>query len=320
VALVSIFAAGWIADNFPTITTYCVLLTVAGICGVLDVGLFSGVKEPTGEARLRKEIPDAEVAPLPPFFAGLREPLQEPAVRTFLLFASLLMFSYGTFAPFLWLQMREVLGYDNVAMGLALNVSPMLGVILTSRFWGGAIKQYGSRPVVRMGSFALIFIPMVWLTPGADSLPLLMAFLFLSGVFFCALELCNQNLITGLMPHIPRSTIVALFAICAGTSYAVASCLGGRIALYLTGYRYEILGVELNKYHVVMLCSLLVRIMNAAWIAPRMQEPEAHSTREAVKEIGSGLKEKGHDFAHYVPEMAQSVAARITRPFGLRDD
>jgi hypothetical protein len=95
-------------------------------------------------------------------------------------------------------------------MGVVLNVAPMIGVLLTSRFWGGVIKKYGNRPVVRMGSFALIFIPIVWLTAGANSTPVLFVFLFMSGVFFCALELTNQNLMVGLARHIPRSTITAL--------------------------------------------------------------------------------------------------------------
>ncbi|HEX8236735.1 MAG TPA: MFS transporter [Abditibacteriaceae bacterium] len=264
-------------------------------------------------------MPD-EVAPLPPFWASLREPLHEPVMRNFLLYVALLFFTYGTFAPFAWLHMREVLTYDNITMGVVLNVAPMIGILMTSRFWGNVIKKYGNRPVIRMGSFAIIFIPMIWMTAGANSTAVLFLFLFFSGVFFCAMELTNQNLMVGLARHIPRSTITALFAICAGTSFALASCLGGRIALYLEGFRYEVLGLTIVKYHVVFLLSLLVRIINAAFVAPRMEEPESVSTRATVLEIGYELKEKSQDIVQFVPEMAQSVAARITRPFGIRDD
>jgi MFS family permease len=319
VALFCVLGSGWIADNYPNVTVYGVLLALAAVCGVIDVALFFGVKEPACEAQFRKTKPE-EVAPLPPFWASLREPLREPVIRNFLIYVSLLFFAYGSFAPFAWLHMREVLTYDNVTMGVVLNVAPMIGVLLTSRFWGGVIKKYGNRPVVRMGSFALIFIPIVWLTAGANSTPVLFVFLFMSGVFFCALELTNQNLMVGLARHIPRSTITALFAICAGTSFALASCLGGRIALYLEGWRYEILGLTMVKYHVVFLMSLLVRIVNSVFVAPHMQEPEAVSTLAAVKEIGNELKGKSQDIVQFVPEMAQSVAARITRPFGIRDD
>jgi MFS family permease len=319
VALFCVLGSGWIADNFPSITVYGVLLALAALCGVMDMALFFGVKEPPCEAQLRKTMPQ-EVTPLPPFWASLREPLREPVIRNFLIYVALLFFTYGSFAPFAWLHMREVLTYDNVTMGVVLNVAPMIGVLLTSRFWGGVIKKYGNRPVIRMGSFALIFIPMVWLTVGANSPAVLFVFLFFSGVFFCALELTNQNLMVGLARHIPRSTITALFAICAGTSFALASCLGGRIAVYLEGFSYDILGITMVKYHVVFLMSLLVRIVNAAFVAPRMQEPESVSTLATVKEIGHELREKSQDIVQFVPEMAHSVAARITRPFGIRDD
>jgi hypothetical protein len=66
--------------------------------------------------------------------------------------------------------------------------------------------------------------------------------------------------------------------------------------LYLEGWRYEILGLTMVKYHVVFLMSLLVRIVNSVFVAPHMQEPEAVSTLAAVKEIGNELKGKkpGH--------------------------
>src|SRR4028119_2043973 len=187
--------------------------------------------------------------------------------------------------------MREVLGYDKVIMGLVLNVAPMLGVILTARFWGSAIKNYGNRPVMHMSSLTMILIPVVWLTAGAKLTLVLMVFLFLSGVFFCSLELTNQNLITGLVRHIPRSAVTALLAICAGTSFALASCLGGRVTLFLENFRFEILGLTMVKYHVVYLLSLLVRIVNAFFVVTRMEEPESASTRATIMEMGQVLKE-----------------------------
>lgn len=321
---VSLFVAlgsGWLADTYPNLAVYCLLLALAGIAGVLDVALFLGVKEPPAAPNANGAAATATAngaggaasgnataaaradVGAPPFFASLREPLRDPAIRSFLLFAALLTFSYGAMGPFLWLHMREVLHYSNVTTGLVLNVAPILGVICTSRFWGGVIKQHGNRPVMRMGSFGMLFMPLVWLTPAAQFAPVLAVFLFLSGVLFCALELTNQNLITGLSPHVPRSTLTALFAIASGTAFALASCLGGRLAQWLQGSTFHILGMTLVNYHVLFGCALLVRLINTTFVAPRLREPEATGTLEAVREI--------------VPEIAQSLA-RLIRPFTAR--
>ncbi len=291
VSLVMALGSGWIADNFPSLTVYCVLLALAGVAGLLDIAFFLGVTEPPANASsiptslseaqnsttdaVGKTSPDVA---LPSFFASLREPLRDGSIRTFLLFAALLTFSYGAMGPFLWLHMREVLGYNNVVTGLILNVAPILGVICTSRFWGGVIKRHGNRPVMRMGSFGMLFMPLVWLTPAAQWAPALALFLFGSGVLFCALELCNQNLITGLSPHVPRSTLTALFAIASGTSFALASCLGGRVAQWLAGSQFHLLGMTLVNYHVLFGCALLVRLINTTFVAPRLREPESTGT------------------------------------------
>jgi hypothetical protein len=318
VALISALGTGYLIDAYPTLEMYCAILIVASICGVLDVGLFVSVKEPPGDAIKRKLAPESAV-PLQGFFASLREPLHDTKVRVFLLYLSLLLVSYGSVGPFLWLHMKDVLLYDNVVMGLVLNVLPLLAIVASSRYWGQAVKQYGNKPIMRLGTFGLIFMPLVWFTPLQEIPPLLGAFLFISGLLFCALEIVNQNLITGVSPHIPRSTIVALVSICGGLSFAVASILSGRVAEWLTGWRFEILGFTLVKYHLLFAFSTLIRVLNFWLVVPKLEEPKAAPTRLAVREMRRGLRERSTEVAHLVPEIAQNVAARVTRPFGWRD-
>ncbi len=304
VSLLLALTTGWVADNYPSLTVYCVIMAVAGIAGVLDIVLFVSVKEPVGTAALRNL--DKEAPPLPPFFASLREPLHDPAVRTYLLFVALFTFSIGSVGPFFWLHMKEVLHFPYDVMALVLNVAPLMGSFSTSRFWGGIIKQYGARPVLRFGSFGLIFVPVMLFITGSNSAVMLAINLFLSGVLFCAVDLTNQTQIQGLSPHIPRSTMTALFSIAAGMSFALASCFCGYLARSLDGMHYELWGTPIVNYHVLFLISLAVRIINATFVAPRLQEPDSMRTLDAVREV--------------VPQIAESVAARITRPFGFRED
>jgi hypothetical protein len=66
------------------------------------------LKSPPCEAQFRKTKPD-EVAPCRRSGPAYANHLREPVIRNFLIYVSLLFFAYGSFAPFAWLHMREVL-------------------------------------------------------------------------------------------------------------------------------------------------------------------------------------------------------------------
>lgn len=308
VALFTSTAGGLIADRYPSLTVYCLILALAGVCGMLDILFFIGVREP----KKTFSSPDVDQAldelarDLPSPLDSIREPLSDPSVRRFLMFVSLLMAGYALQGPFLWLHCLENLRMNKTTTGLILNGAPLLAMAVTSRFWGDVTRRHGSRPVMRLASLGLMIIPLGWIFSTDESAILLGVLLFLSGILACAIELSNVNLITGLAPHVPRSTMTAVFSIAAGTSFALASIVGGRIADALDGWEIHILGHTYLNYHVLFACSMLVRVINALFIAPRLHEPEATSTRDVVRDL--------------FPQIAEGLSARITRPFGTRGE
>src|SRR5690606_22526906 len=117
------------------------------------------------------------------------------------------------------------------------------------------------------------------------------------------------NLIMGLSPHVPRSSMAALVSISAGVSFAIAAWLGGALAqslVWINSSGIDWLGMPIVNYHFLFLISLGLRLVNATFVAPLLQEPEAVGTLDTVKEV--------------FPELAQSFAARFTRPLGVRED
>ena len=48
-AIITALASGFIADRYPQTEVYCALLVFAGFCGIMDIALFIGVKEPPVE-------------------------------------------------------------------------------------------------------------------------------------------------------------------------------------------------------------------------------------------------------------------------------
>ena len=314
IALVTSLAGGFIADKFPNLTAYSIILALAGVAGVLDVALFIGVRDPPPSPRIDADGVATDPQHTPPFWASLIEPLRDPAIRTFFIFVSFTMLSAGLIGPFMWLHSLEHLNMSKTTTGLMLTVAPLLGVVWSSRFWGEVIKRHGNRPVMRVVSVGLILVPLYWMAvrPSAsgiaESWGTFIVMTVITGTLWAGLELTNHNLLLGLSPHIPRSTLTALFSITTGLSFAAAAWLGGAVAHWLTliDFEYEVFGVEIIKYHILFSCALVLRLINAILIAPRLREPASSGTIDTVKEI--------------VPEMIDSFAARLRWPFGAREE
>jgi MFS family permease len=305
VAVLTTIVSGLIADHYSSLNVYCILLALAGVCGMLDIAYLIGVREP--ETNAETNVKPSRTSP--PIWEMVSVPLRETAIRRFLLFVSILMFSYGLQGPFLWLHALEYLHLSKTLTGLLLAGVPLVAIASTTRFWGDVLRRYGNRPVMRFASMGIALASVGWLIarPGAwDVLPFL---LFASGAMAGALELANQNLITGLSPHVPRSSLAAMFSISAGVSFAVAAWLGGALAqafVWINNSGLDWFGMPIVNYHMLFLISLALRLFNATFVAPRLHEPEAVSTIATVKEV--------------FPELAQAFAARFTRPLGVRED
>lgn len=292
----------WINDHFQPLEVYSILLAIAALAGIADVAMFIGVKEPPPAPRydVNGEVMPDHRTHQPPLLASLREPLRDPAIRNFLIFVSLLMAGYGLQGAFLWLHALYYLGLSKTVTGIIVSGAPLLGMSCGMPFWSKVIKRYGTRPVMRMCSVGLVFVPIGWITAQPGEWTTIALMTFLSGFLAGAIELSNQNLVTGLSPHVPRATMAALFSIAGGLSFGLASLLGGKLAEFLYGMRQPFMGMTIINYHVLFLCSMLVRIINATIVAPRLREPASTSTLDTVKEI--------------IPEIAQSFADLLTRP------
>ncbi len=306
VALMMTVISGLIADNYSDIKVYSGLLAIAGFCGIFEILVLMRVHEPQNDVvndgiKVKRKSPS--------LINTVMVPLRDAPIRKFLLFISLLMVSYGFQGPFLWLYALEYLELPKTLTGLLLSGVPLVAIACTTRFWGDVLRRYGNRPVIRFASMIIALSSLGWIIarPGAwDVIPIILIF---TGSMAGAIELANLNLVTGLSPHVPRSSVAAMLAIASGMSFAIAAWFGGALAealLWINTSGYDWFGMQVINYHILFLISLALRLFNATFVAPRLQEPEAVGTIDAVKEL--------------VPELAQSFAARFTRPLGARDD
>lgn len=323
------YLKAWSQDEFPPLLLYSVVLTVAAICGVMDIVLFWNVRETPEHiqqmagrprrttktvARALRDRPvtentgrvwrgvNREAAEM---VASLQQPLRERLVRNYLLFAGTAVMGFASQGALLWLLCLENFEWPKTQTGFVLTVAPMVAMALTSPFWGRMVKEHGTRPIARTVSILLIFIPVAWLLATPNSWWPMLVIVGISGFLAVAYDICNLNFITRAAPHLPRPTLTALFGITTGTVAGVTSWLAGAAAQQLEGFHLELLGREFVNYHVLFAFSLVVRIVNAFVFAPRLEEPDATPTREAVRETAMSL---------YL-----AFISRLTAPFGARD-
>jgi hypothetical protein len=308
VAIFAVFIGGSIADHagwfkaqsageWPPLLTYSALLTVAAICGVLDIAVFLGVKEPPRAAKPENS---------PAFWASLRQPLQERAVRNYLLFTIFAMMGMAASGPLLWLFCLEFLEFDKTQTGFLLTICPLLGMALSARWWGGIAKTYGTRPMMRFASVGMVFVPVCWLFAIPENRAGLAVMLFFSGILFSAYEISNLNFITRACPHLPRPTLTALFSICAGTTFALTAWAAGFAAEKLAFWHFEIAGMQFVNFHLIWMVSIALRLINAIFLAPKLEEPNASATRTMIDEVGANI--------------AAAFGTRFTRLFQARGE
>lgn len=285
VAVVIMLVSGMVADRIPTLNGYAIILAITAALGMIEFILFLDLRErqsgpATPEANVDSAIAESSFALA----------IRDVAVRRYLVFTSLMFFGYGSLGAFLWLHAMEYLKLSKT-MGGFIFIASMLAQAGASRFWGGVIRQYGARPVLRFTSAALTTIPLFWIfAPGPQWGPwlpwcFLTAAMFYSGIVYSGYDLCNFNAITTLSPHIPRATMAALFAIVSDLSMVIASWYSGALSQALKGWHCEVLGMTFINYHVVFLCSFAVRVVGSMIVAPGLREPNSRGTRETVRAV-----------------------------------
>ncbi len=133
-AIFTALGSGYLADRYPSNEVLCALLIFAGFCGLMDIALFIGVKEPP-----------VEVAPPDEKLPSVRETmggaLHDSEMRRFLAFVSLLCAGYGLTGAISWLFALEYLKFPKTTSALVLNIGPLLGIADSSTFWGAMINR-----------------------------------------------------------------------------------------------------------------------------------------------------------------------------------
>lgn len=255
------------AAGSPSGPVLSVLAGVAAVAGVVAMWLMARQHEPAELSRTASRLRT--------FLA----PLVDRGARATLLYLVAWGAASGLGGSFFTLHML-----GNLRLGFATLAVHGAGVaaarVLAAPLWGRAIDRLGVRPALALCSFALAFVPLLWLSPSPGVVWPLAIDALLAGVFWSGHGLAAFALPMAVAPRAERPFYLGLWAMAGGLATAAAAMAGGALAETLP-VRFEIGGRPMYALHVLFVATAVARLA-AACLALRIRERGAGSLTDLV--------------------------------------
>ena len=244
---------GFMLDHVPEGSTKLVLLLVFAFAlavGVLDLVIHRTIP-----------VPPMELAPRRHFWHEVAVPLRDPRFRPWLIFASWWTFGGTLGGSLAMVYFVENLGISHNLLGgsVVLIVLPLLGTVLTGKYFGATIDRYGINRTMRWGYRACAVLPLFWMvaTPGT-AMWWLGAAALLGGVGGTAAMTAATKLVTRLpeREHVAMYTAVSACTNC--LAGAAGSAAAGLVLYLMQGYSWLVGGLNVVGFHVLFVASVVI--------------------------------------------------------------
>jgi Na+/melibiose symporter-like transporter len=163
-----------------------------------------------------------------PLRAALVTPLRDSNFRAFLTFSTVWSFAAGWMAPFYLVYMLRVLRLSFLEVTLLTALTNVL-MSLTQTHWGRLGDHFGTKPVLRIGTYLIAITPLVWLTTSPNHPWPVIVVQTLSGLGYSAFHVSQGNLLLKLAPEQRRPSYLACFGAFSGVAEGLAPIIAGAI-------------------------------------------------------------------------------------------
>jgi len=194
-------------------------------------------------------------------YRDLLTTIQDKNLRFYLV--GILFFTFGT-APlysFLPLFMRQEVGLAESHI-LSLQISILVGGLISSQLLGWSADRYGSKPVMLSGVILASLLPIGWIMiprMTTVSLPLAVLLAFFQGISAIAWGVGSGRLLfTQIVPRDKTSQYMAVYYASIGLIGGVSKFIGGIILDAFDGLSGQWLFITLDSYSVLMLISIVL--------------------------------------------------------------
>lgn len=244
---VAVWIAGLILGYFEGSRGFMILFAVGALAGYLSVWASTFI--PGGAPQLA----DAE--------RNLMTAIKDSENRRYLLGVGMVTLGTVPIAAFLPLFLEEYGGLSSANV-VQVQMGNLLGMLLSSYVWGWAADRFGSKPVMQVGGWFLVILPILWWSiPRMNSLTLEVALCiaFLQGMAALGWGIgAGRLLYVSIVPPAMKLDYMAVYFAWVGVVSGSSQFVGGAILDAMRGLTGNVLGIELNPYIPLFLVAILL--------------------------------------------------------------
>uniref|UniRef100_A0A7C6AGD5 MFS transporter n=1 Tax=candidate division WOR-3 bacterium TaxID=2052148 RepID=A0A7C6AGD5_UNCW3 len=213
------------------------------------------------------------------------KPLKDSNFVALIKFVSFWYLFAGIAAPFWVVHMIKNLKmtYSTIAIyGIIAGIASLVFQL----FWGKLIDRVRSKPILTINFVGITFLPIIWLFARQDFILPIWFDAFLSGLFWCGINLSLFNILLSLTEEKElKESYFAVFSTITGICGFLSSLLGGLIAQLLENFRFEFLGQTFVNFHILFIGTSFFRFLSI-FLLKKVREKEAYPTFQALQLIG----------------------------------
>ncbi|PWU20495.1 MAG: hypothetical protein C5B50_03820 [Verrucomicrobia bacterium] len=281
------------------LASFCAFLVAAGcLAGESHPWQFSvlfAYSAITGAVSLSflKRIPDAEMSEEGsasksgvPWRAMINYPPFKKLLLALVCYSIAIAYT-GGMSSFTAAFLKSTMGLSENRILLIISTS-FLGGLSSLWFLGSRLDRLGSKPVLLFCSAAWVAVLAGWTGIAGGVLPLmlwsLLVLQFFMGLLAALVQMANTRLAMAVIPVTGRNHFFAIYSVVGNVTLGLAP-IGWGLLIDAVGPRAPVwLGVSWNRYAVFFAAAAVVCMATAA-MARRLEEPQAASLEELLREI-----------------------------------
>jgi MFS family permease len=205
-----------VSADFPR-SRLAIVFAVGGLAGLCGLVFLRCLPDPRRLQSREHEVPLRET---------LATPLRDLNYRRLLAFSVAWSFASGFMAPFYTVYMLRELGLSFFIVSVLTAVTNVV-MSASQLHWGRLGDHFGTKPVLRIGSYLIALFPLVWLFSAPHRIWPLVVAQVLSGLGWSALHVSLSNLTLKLAPEASRPSYLATFGAVSGVAEGLAPIVGG---------------------------------------------------------------------------------------------
>lgn len=293
---VAVWVAGQVLDLYEGSMGFMILFAAGALSGYLSVWASTFI--PGGAAQPNEGR------------RNLGNAIRDPDNRRYLLGVGLVTVGTVPIAAFLPLFMQEYAGLSSASV-VQLQMGSLLGMLLSSYLWGWAADRFGSKPVMQVGGWLLVLMPILWwciprMMPYTLGIALGVA--FLQGMAALGWGIgAGRLLYVSIVPANMKMDYMAVYFAWVGVVSGGSQFIGGALLDASSGLTGTVAGIALNPYVPLFLLAIIAPFI-AIFLFRRVHGDSPFSTTQFA-----GILLRGN------PIMAMGSVIRYYRAKGEED-